>query len=211
MEPDLTSIENDLKSLRPAALDAAFIARFEACVNETIGELDPSEREFERELMERSPAPLSPELMASLTAIVSAVPYPTPAPNIVAFPIHGELTATLSRSPRHWWGAAAAVALFGAFAGLMVPGGKPTQPIASSQPSAPLSRPAAPSALVPAGFNRGLSEASDEGVILQSEDKAHRVLKMVYQDRVTLKDVSGRTYQIEQPRTEYILVPSNID
>jgi hypothetical protein len=64
---------------------------------------------------------------------------------------------------------------------------------------------------VPAGFNRGLSEASDEGVIFQSEDKAHRVLKMVYHDRVTLKDESGRMYEIEQPRTEYILVPSKID
>lgn len=211
MEPDLSSFENDLKSLRPAALDATFIARLEANINDTVFQLSLSEREFERELRECTPAPLPPELMASLTTIVSAVPYPTHAPNIVAFPINGEPTTSRTRTPRHWWGAAAAVALFGAFAGLLVPGGKQTQPIVSSQPSAPLSRPVAPSALVPAGFNRGLSEASDEGVILQSADKAHRVLKMVYQDRVTLKDASGRTYEIEQPRTEYILVPSNID
>jgi hypothetical protein len=65
--------------------------------------------------------------------------------------------------------------------------------------------------LVPAGFDRGLSEASDEGVVWQSANRPHRVLKVVYQERVTLKDSAGRTYQVEQPRVEYILVPAKTD
>ena len=30
-------------------------------------------------------------------------------------------------------------------------------------------------------------------------------------DLVTLKDAAGRTYQVEQPRVEYILVPAQTD
>ena len=65
--------------------------------------------------------------------------------------------------------------------------------------------------LVPAGFNRGLSEASDEGVVWQANDQPHRVVKVVYIDKVTMKDGNGRTYQMERPRVEYILVPAKID
>ena len=65
--------------------------------------------------------------------------------------------------------------------------------------------------LIPAGFNRNLAEARDEGVIWQSNNQPHRVLKVVYMERVTLKDASGRTYQVDKPRIEYILVPADND
>jgi hypothetical protein len=67
------------------------------------------------------------------------------------------------------------------------------------------------SPLIPASFKRGLSEASDQGVIWQQDNQPHRVVKVVYQDRVTLRDASGATYQVEQPRVEYILLPTRID
>ncbi|MCX6866861.1 MAG: hypothetical protein NTV46_11725, partial [Verrucomicrobia bacterium] len=65
--------------------------------------------------------------------------------------------------------------------------------------------------LIPAGITRGLSEARDEGVIWQANDQPHRVLKIIYMDRVTLKDTTGQTYQVDQPRVEYILVPAKTD
>jgi hypothetical protein len=34
---------------------------------------------------------------------------------------------------------------------------------------------------------------------------------VVYKDLVTLKDASGRTVQVEQPRVEYMLVPAKTD
>ena len=46
---------------------------------------------------------------------------------------------------------------------------------------------------------------------MQSNQQPQRVLKVVYMDRVTLKDSAGRTYQVEQPRVEYILVPATAD
>jgi hypothetical protein len=34
---------------------------------------------------------------------------------------------------------------------------------------------------------------------------------MIYKEQVTLKDANGRVYQMEQPRVEYILVPTKND
>ncbi len=205
------SLENDLRQLRAAALDESLLARIEACADGSIARLDPAELEFEQRLRGMIPKGLSPELLASLEATAATVPFPAAEPKIVHFPVREPASSQSVRRGRQWWGAAAAVALFGALAGWLVPSGNPVQPVAGSRPSAPLMRPNAPASLVPASFNRGLSVASDEGVIWHSSQQPHRVLKVVYQDRVTLKDAAGRTYQVEQPRVEYIFVPAKTD
>lgn len=204
MSSDPSSIENDLRQLSAAALDEELLARLEACAEGTWTRLDPVEMEFEQRLRGISPAPLSASLMTSLEAVLAEVPYQEAASRIVRFPAQETKTV---RNSRTWWSAAAAVALFGGLAGLLVPTAKPGKTIAAAPP-APAIR-SAP--LIPAGFNRGLKEASDEGVIWQSSQQPHRVLKFVYQDRVTLRDASGKTYQVEQPQVEYIFVPAKTD
>jgi hypothetical protein len=208
MSSDSSSIENNLRQLRAASLDEALLARLEACADGEWTRLTPSELEFEHRLRGMAPARMSPSLMTSLETAVAGVPCVTEAPKIVRFP---EREAKASRQSRAWWRAAAAVALFGGLAGLLVPSGRPEKNVSAAQPAAPFipSGPAAP--LIPAGFNRGLKEASDQGVIWQSSQQPHRVLKVVYQDRVTLKDASGKIYQVERPRVEYILVPAKTD
>jgi hypothetical protein len=208
MSSDSSSIENHLRQLRAAALDEELLARLEACADGTWTRLDPVEQEFEQRLRGIAPARMPSSLMASLEAAVAGVPFAKEAPKIVSFP---EREAKASRQTRVWWSAAAAVALFGGLAGLLVPYGKSGKNIADAHPSTPSIRSAPPTQLIPAGFNRGLKEASDEGVIWQSSKQPHRVLKVVYQDRVTLKDPSGHTYQVEQPRVEYIFVPAKND
>jgi hypothetical protein len=205
MSFDSSSTEDDLRQLRAAELDEALLARLEACAEGTWTRLDPVELEFEQRLRGIAPARISSSLMASLEAAVSDVPFAKEAAKIVRFP---EREAKVSRQSRAWWSAAAAVALFGGLAGSLVPFGKTDKSFANAHSSAPSIRSAPSSQLIPAGFNRGLKEASDEGVIWQSSQQPHRVLKVVYQDRVTLKDASGKTYQVEQPRVEYILVPA---
>jgi hypothetical protein len=37
------------------------------------------------------------------------------------------------------------------------------------------------------------------------------VVRVVYKDHVTLRDASGRTMEVEQPRVEYMLVPDKTD
>jgi hypothetical protein len=204
MSYDPSSIENDLRQLGAAPLDEELLARLEACADGTWTRLDPVELEFEQRLRGIAPSSMSETLMASLEATLAGVPFVSEAPKIVRFPEREEKTI---RQSRGWWSAAAAVALFGGLAGLLSPSSKSEKNIATQHVSQPIrSAPAGP--LVPAGINRGLREASDEGVIWQSSKQPHRVLKVVYQDRVTLKDASGKTYQVEQPRVEYILVPA---
>lgn len=205
MSLDPSSIENDLRQLRAATLDEALLARLEACADGTWTRLDPVELEFEQRLRGIAPARMSDSLMASLEAAVAGVPFVKEAPKIVPFP---EREAKTSRQSRVWWSAAAAVALFGGLAGSLVPFGKMDKNVTDAHPSVPSIRSAPSSQLIPAGVKRGLKEASDEGVIWQSSQQPHRVLKVVYQDRVTLKDASGKTWQVEQPRVEYILVPA---
>jgi hypothetical protein len=204
MPDDLSSIENDLHLIRAAGLDESLLARLEACAEGSWTNLDPLEIHMERRLSAITPAPLPDELMARLEATLSAVPFPAVAPKIVSFPGR----AAVAKRPQHqWWGAAAAVALFGALAGWLLPNDPVGKTITSTPQPAPR-YPTAGSPLVPAAFNRGLSQASDEGILMPSNNQPHRVLKVVYQDRVTLKDAQGRTYQVEQPRVEYILVPA---
>lgn len=208
MSLDPSNLESDLRGLRPAALDEALLARLEACAGDTWTALDPAELAFEKRLAAVAPGKLPAALTASLEAALAGVRFPNDE-KIVPFP---RQETTTPRHKRGWRSAAAAVALTGAITAFMVPMNHDKGPVAGSPPaSRPVPSAAAGDKLTPAGFNRGLSEASDEGVIWQPNNQPQRVLKMVYMDRVTLRDPSGRTIEVEQPRVEYILVPAQTD
>jgi hypothetical protein len=205
MSFDPSALEADLRLLRAADLDASLLDRLDACANGTWTELSPAEIQREQQLRAISPTKLSPTLMASLEATLHNVPF-AKNPSIVHFPLK---QPAAQHHRRNGWAAAAAVALVGAITALLIPTNHRPNNLAITQPNKHLTTPSpAGGELVPAGFNRGLSEASDEGVIWQSNNQPHRVLKVVYKDQVTLKDAAGHTYQVEQPRVEYILVPA---
>jgi hypothetical protein len=208
MSLDPSALESELRQLRAAALDEALLARIEACAANTWTTPDPEEIRFEQQLLATAPAKLPPALMASLESILRDVPFPN-TETIVRFP------APQAPAPRHhraWWSAAAAVALTGAITALLVPTRQNPAKLAAAPAGNHATAPAGTSdKFIPAGFNRGLTEARDEGVVWQSNTQPHRVLKVVYTDSVTLKDAAGRHYQLEQPRVEYILVPAKSD
>ena len=214
MTPDRTPLESALRQLRPAALDDALLDRLEACTRDSWTQLDPASDRFAGQLGQVAPAALPPALLASLEHTLRDVPFPG-SENIVAFP-----QAPAHRPHRSWWRSAAAVALIGAASALFIPAGRhranpatahnPTRQPATTTTTTTLPSPTA-NRLVPAGFHRSLAETHDEGVVWPSNQQPHRMLKVVYMDRVTLKDSSGRTYQVEQPRVEYILVPAAAD
>ena len=215
MSVDLSSLESTLGHLRPATLDPALLARLDACADRTWTGLSAAECALAKQLEARAPAPLPAALLAALEAIVCSVRFPAVA-NIVRFPdSRSSALSPLEPSPPHpraWWSAAAAVALIGAAAAWWVPTRHAADALAASPPARRATLPARPPGqLIPAGFHRGLTEARDEGVIWPTHTQAQRVVRVVYQDRVTLKDSTGKTYQLEQPRVEYILVPANAD
>ncbi len=208
MTPDPSSIEQDLNKLIPAALDETLLDRLDACTSNSLTRLNPDEIQFEGLLLSNKPFSLPAALMTSLEAIVSTTAFPQNE-NILPFP---KPRTTTRHVDRKWFAVAAAVALCGAITALLLPVQTKPRPLASSKPA-----PAAPHALqhpeslVPASFNRELSEARDEGVVWRPNNNAQRVLKVVYKELRTYTAPDGRTYQIEQPRIEYILLPEKSD
>ena len=207
MTPDQPSLELELRELHATTLDEALLTRLEAAAEGTLTRLSPGEIRFEQQLRGASPAKLSPAFLANLEGIVRGVPFPVDE-KILLFP----KAAARTHRPRPVWGAAAAVALIGAAAALMTPvGNAPVNPPnQSAATSPPITAPASPN-LVPASFNRGLSEVHDEGVVWKSNNQPHTVVRVVYKDLITLKDANGRTFQVERPRIEYMLVPAKTD
>lgn len=206
---DPTSLEAQLRELQATALDDALLLRLEAAADGTLTQPGHEEIRFEALLRKTSPARLSPDFLAQLEAIVHEVPFSVNE-KIVLFPKAN--TSSHTRRQRPMWGAAAAVALIGAASALLTPAGKaPEKIVRQSAPVSPVSPPVsltANSNFVPASFNRGVSEVHDEGVVWKSDNQPHSLVRVTYKDKITLKDKQGRTFQVEQPRVEYMLVPA---
>ncbi|MCB1130887.1 MAG: hypothetical protein KDN05_07130 [Verrucomicrobiae bacterium] len=210
MSQDHSSMENELRKLRAADVDPELIDRLDRCAEGSWNRLTPDETRLESMLRGFAPAAPSDALRARLDGITAKVDFPRNG-GIVPMP----------RSRRRFHGAAvaAAVALCGALAALFVPMGGNTKNVAGNETPAPKTVNEAPlvsrtpdgGALLPAGYSRDLSEASDQGVVWQNRNRPHRVVRVVYTDHITLKDAQGRKYEIEKPRVEYVLVPARTD
>ena len=211
MNPEPPSLEAELRGLRAAPIDTDFLLRLEACAEGTLTQSGPEELRFEASLREIRPAKLDPALLADLEKIFHEVPFPVDE-KIVLFPKANTTKAT-QRRQQPIWAAAAAVALIGAASALLVPTAKPSGSVAA-RPSfsnlAPSASVVANPAVVPASFNRGVSEVRDEGVVWRN-NQPHSVVRVVFKDQINAKDKDGRTYQVEEPRVQYMLVPAHTD
>lgn len=201
-------MENELRKLRAANVDPKLVDRLERCAEGSWNRLTSEETRFETMLRGIAPDAPTDALRARLDEITAKVEFP-----------RGGEVIPMPRSRRRFHGAAAAaaVALCGALAALFVPmGGNATKDTADHSAPPPKEAPRLPQtsdggALLPAGYSRDLSEASDQGVVWQNRNRPHRVVRVVYTDHITLKDAQGRKYEIEKPRVEYVLVPARTD
>ena len=215
MSPDLQELEAQLNQLRPAALDSELLARLADCATGDFTTLSPEAAQLAAALHQCRPAALPPALTAALGAALNL-----PAPALIPFPVATPVPARVGHWNRSMYAAAAAVAILGASAALLVPRHEaPPATVAANAPatprhaipSTPLPATGPASDFAPAGYNADLSQASDEGVIWQNASQPQRVVKVIYRDRVTYIDASGRKIEVEQPRIEYLLVPEKID
>lgn len=202
MDLENTSAEAKLKELSPQALDDDFLCRLLSCADATWSELSDEELAFENRMRSFRPSPLSHEYLATLENICCGPEEST----VVAFPSlspHRKLQTGLA--------AAAAIALLGAATALLVPndhitGSKTARSSASSNPISQASS----LNFAPVGYKRGLQETRDEGIVWQN-GKPHRVMRVVYQDKITLHNDKGEKVEVEQPRVEYVLLPTKVD
>jgi hypothetical protein len=206
MTPDSSTLEAELRDMHAAALDDAFLSRLEAAAEGTLTELNSEEIRFEAFLRQTSPAAIAPDFLAKLENVVSDVAFPVNE-KIVLFPKKNHAQKS-QKKQRSMWAAAAAVAFIGGATALMIPAKNQLNGNVAKAP-APISQ-TSPK-LTPASFNRDLGEVSEEGIIWKANNSPHRLMRVVCKDQVTLKDAHGRTYQVEQPRVEYMLVPAETD
>lgn len=216
MNHDQASLEAELRALLAAPLDDALLARLEAAADGSLSKTSLEEHRFEHQLRAISPAPLAAEHLAGLEALFRDVPFPMDE-KIVLFPISSAAKPAATRR-RPMWAAAAAVAMIGAATALMLPPASgPVRNLASRSASSTNPAPVAPtravdnSNLVPAGFDRGVSQVKDEGVVWKNDTQPHSLMRVEYIDKITLKDSNGRTYQVERPGFRYMLVPAKTD
>ena len=210
MNQDPVSLGSELKQLFPESLDPSLLSRLEAAVDGTLTELSHEELQFEQFLRTYSPKKMPDDLKNRLETVCHQAPFRVNE-TIVLFPKKNAKIQTRRSLPS--WSAAAAVALVATLTALVNPLAKSAPPAVTQQASTaplPANRTANPN-LVPASFNRGLSDVQDEGIVWKSNNQPHSLVRVTYQDHMTLKDPSGRTFEVEQPRTEYMLVPVKTD
>ncbi|MBX3742433.1 MAG: hypothetical protein KF712_15715 [Akkermansiaceae bacterium] len=212
---DTKELEKALRGLAPTALDQDFLARLETAADDRLTLSTGAELRLEKELRGHVPAALPAGFLAELEKIVADVPFPMDE-KIVLFPKTAPLQPAARKGNRPMWAAAAAVALIGAATALFMPDRAPSANGISARQSA--SSAAAPSLAqqpssnyTPYIMNTGFSDAKDEGVAWHQSGTPHRVLKLTYIDKVTLRNAEGKTVVVEQPRTEYIFVPEKMD
>ena len=209
MNSDPPSPETALHGLQPAPLDPALLSRLDAAAQGTLTRLSSEELEFEQFLRTSSPAKLPPEFLTNLEKAVRDIPFRLNE-NILLFPKAN--SAQPGRKALPAWRAAAAVALLGALSAWVMPALRhPANPqfLTKSTPSEVTGQ--TPANLVPASFKRGLTEVHDEGIVWKSNNQPHSLVRLIYKDQMTQKDANGRTFQVEHPRVEYMLVPAKTD
>ena len=204
-------LEQALRDLAPAALDQDFLARLESAAEDQLLALTEAEIRFEKSLAGHAPMALSPGFMSRLEAVVAGVQFPVDD-KIVLFPKTAPLQKPAVRRNRPMWAAAAAVALIGASTALLQPDRTPANGTLAANPPAATTPPApSPSNFTPYVFNTGFSDARDEGVSWHQADKPHRVVRVTYIDRITMRNAKGETFVVERPRTEIMLLPEKMD
>lgn len=215
--PSIT--EQELQGLSPCGLDKAFLSRLAACAGETFTTLSDEEIELEGMLRSIRPRTIRSGLKEDLRATIGDAPFSVDG-TIVLFNKSNQASPasskprTISNIFRFNIAAAAAVALLGSIAALMVPNNAATaDPVVSAAPDIERIVPLAPvpSNFAPAGNNRTLSETIDEGVIWKNETQPLRVLRHTFSDRFTTEGENGETIQEDQPHTEYSLIPEKVD
>lgn len=203
MNLEIEQIEELLRGMRPRSVSEDTKFRIHAAVCEA-----RTNNPLHKALASSRPSPLSAELTKRLEESLGRIPHPE-ARKLVHFPSH---PAKPGLPAWRKLAAVAAVALLGSTSALLVPDRRIESPTAqSTSPDRSFMTAAYAQSLVPAGYRRGLSEAKDEGIVWQPQYGPHRRLKLVYRELVTLRDDSGRVYQVERPRVEYVLVPAKVD
>lgn len=213
-------LEQELSSLKPHDLEADFLDRLVSCAEGTDALFSVKDDEFAKDLRAMEPKSLSARDHTHLLEKIGDTPFHIDE-KIVLFNQPNKNSGKGKRSNiiRFNLAAAAAVALLGSLAALIIPqagSGNGDAGIAANDGQifeAPAV--AAPAVVAskfsPVGVNRNLRETSDQGVIWRDQVQPHRVMRMIYTDHVRLSNDRGETINVDLPRVEYVILPEKVD
>ncbi|MES2996793.1 MAG: hypothetical protein V4733_08285 [Verrucomicrobiota bacterium] len=205
-----TSLEDGLKRMGPATLDAALSDRLESCANGDWTHLSVEETCWQNEVRNISPQPLNDVQLDRFSALFDGVLFQG-NDRVAPFFAAAKQPVASSAGRRSWWGAAAAVGILGASAAWMIPTSRNQDAISGNQNTA-IPAPASAAVgeeFVSAGMKRNFSYVNDQGVVWSKDRHPHRVKEVGYTERVRYTDAKGRVLEVQQPRVEIILVPAN--
>ena len=215
MDSEFQELEETLKGMRPAAPDDACLGRLLAAVEGRLQTPDVSVSGIEGKRAALRPAALPAAVSARMLETLERVPFPVDE-KVVLFPGTQMAKGKAAVRRRPWYAAAAAVAVAGAFSAMMIDGPRPAGRSYVRGQAAPEDATMMPSGgnpanFVPAAVGSGLQDVTDLGVRWTRDGRPVRVYRVVYRDKVKLKNARGEIIEVEQPREQYLLAPEKID
>lgn len=209
MSQQTSIIEAHLQALTPGEITPDFLDRLVACTDDSLTAPQANDLLIEDALRSLRPRTIGEDRIRQLANIIGDTPFAVDS-KIVLFNRKGPNNSNRKNRPFTFsYAAAAAVAIIGAIAALMIPAPITEQITNNTNNNPPSARSAAIS--TPANFNRNLRETRDEGVIWQSRNQPHRVLRLTFTDSISVTNEKGETIEVRQPRVEYLILPEKID
>lgn len=238
LDHDLLELEAQLALLVPCAVPAELAASVSAeldhaLVDATVDLTDAELKELEAHLELLSPTGLSTDVLMRMTEAMDRWHEHVPVEEKLvqfeqaeAVPAQVERTHAATKSGFNIYAAAAAVALLGAAAAIVMPklNQNTNSGIASghatSQPSSDIDSTTTPAVgatdvfsdtndawLVPDSLSHNVTHTSDAGVLMSRDNVPHRRIRIDYVDRVIVLDKDGREIEINRPGVQYMLIP----
>lgn len=173
--------------------------------------MDSDLKEFEEELSRLAPEAMPDGLISRMEAAMDGWQDAEKEEKVVPFP-----QKEFEKSRSGLWRTAAAVAILGASAALLVPSGgsAPNKEVAltSSLPAASMTpKQVAPVSFEPHSAQRNVVSANNEGMVVMRDETPHLCVRFQYMDRFEFKGPDGRSLQVRKPAVRYVLIPVRAD
>jgi len=227
LSPELRELEQQLQGFVPCALSQDLFDHVEQSMNVAGNEkwvVSDDLDDLEIHLEQIAPATMPEDMLGRMVRAMDLWHEHVPVEGkVVPFGESGGEREEAAPSRRQYGGgmiaAAAAVAMLGAVTALVLPrfmneSGANTPPVVSTNTPAVDSGntvmvDATPrdAWLLPDSLSHKVTNTSDHGVVMTSDNTPHRVIRVDYEDCIMMQDDEGREIEIKRPGVDYMLLP----
>ena len=165
-------------------------------------------RKFEEELERLSPVAMPAGMIARMEAAMETWQTAGETTGNVV-PFSGKTVRRDGARNRRFWAAAAAVAILGAAAALLVPNEGPSGVTTAGVSDAPNYLAAS---FAPMKAHRNIINAADQGVVMTNDAQPFRAVRLECVDKIEFRNKAGEKLRVEAlPRVRIVLIPVRTD